>query len=306
MKNFNLWFILTLIAIFAMTCASQWNITHRKTAQTNTFYTAPTEHDTVKLADILLYTDRDGVMHFDTNKTKHLHGFTGDSIVHYYGYLFDVGEHNDLRFESKITTDYNYAGKITTYFYSLYHKGYYCKKVAANFDAKDNQLFSASIRKFDLDVDTSISLTKEDVISIAKAAIPEKEYAWEKEGWEAFANVPNPILTIQEHDAKKEFHLVYQFTMIVLPHKAYEFRISSKTGEIIRNRDASGYCATCQNCNNEVSHGNISPTYYSNLLESVWIKQCSTGTMQCNKLQQSNHHKINIYYENNSPPQEVC
>ena len=124
MKNFNLWFIFSLIAIFAMTCASQWNITHEDTAQPNTLYTdEPTEHDTIKLADIVSYTDRDGVMYFDTNKTKHLHGFTGDSIMFYYGYLFDVGEHNELRFERKSL--YRQTREVTTYFYSLYHKGYF-------------------------------------------------------------------------------------------------------------------------------------------------------------------------------------
>jgi hypothetical protein len=55
MKNFNLWFIFSLIAIFAMTCASQWNITHEDTAQPNSLYTdEPTEHDTIKLADNII------------------------------------------------------------------------------------------------------------------------------------------------------------------------------------------------------------------------------------------------------------
>jgi Zn-dependent metalloprotease len=306
MKNFNLWFILSLIAIFAMTCASQWNITHEDTAQSNTLYTdEPTEHDTIKLADIVSYTDRDGVMYFDTNKTKHLHGFTGDSIMFYYGYLFDVGEHNELRFERKSL--YRQTREVTTYFYSLYHKGYFCKRVAANFGEKGKQIFEGSFSKFDFDIDTSISVTKEKAILIAKAAIPEKEYAWEKEGWEAFANAPNPILTIHEV-ANNEYRLTYTFSLTVFPFKIYDFIIDAQTGEILRKRDASNYCNACQNCNNEVTHNNVTPLYYNNLLESVWIKQCSTATGQCNKLEQTNHHRIIMFdhLDYNMPPQEVC
>ena len=267
MKQFNLWFTLSLIAILAMTCASQ--------LKTDKTYTVPidieTERDTIKLEDILLHTDRDGIMYFDTNKTKHLHGFTGDSIVHYYGYLFDVGEHNELKFQSKITTDYKYKGKITTYFYSLYHKGYFYKRVAANFGEKGNQIFEGSLRKFDLNIDTSISITKEKAISIAKAAVLEKEYAWEKEGWETFAKAPNPILTIHEVENNKS-QLTYTLSLSVLPYKIYDLIINAKTGKIVRKRDASNYCNTCQNCNNEVSHNNVTPLYHNNLLESVWIK----------------------------------
>lgn len=303
MKQFNLWFILALIAVLAMTCASQLKTDHTYTVLNDTI----PEHDTIKLEDILLLTDHRGVMYFDTNKTKHLHGFTGDSIIHYYGYLFDVGEHNELKFQSKITTNYKYKGKITTYFYSLYHKGYFCKKVAASFGEKGNQIFEGSFSKFDLDVNTNISITNEKAILIAKAAVSEKEYAWEKEGWEAFARAPNPILTIHETE-KNKYQLTYTLALTVFPFKIYDLIIDANTGEILRKRDASNYCNGCQNCNNEVSHSNVTPLYYNNLLESIWIKQCSTTTGQCNKLEQTNHHKI-IMFDNldyNMPPQEVC
>ena len=310
MKQFNLWFILALIAVLATTCASQLQTTdYTYTVQTDTIpdHSLPRElGDTIKLEDILLYTDRDGVMYFDTNKTKHLHGFTGDSIVHYYGYLFDVGKHNELRFQSKITTDYKYKGKITTYFYSLYHKGYFCKRVVASFGEKGNQIFEGSFSKFDLDIDTIIKIKKEATVEIAKNNLDEKRYAWEEKGWENFATKPEPNLVIKEV-SKNKYRLAYEGYYTVLPLKTYLIHIDAQTGEVISKKWNGGHCTGCQNCNNEVVHNGVVPLNYQNLTESIWIKQCSTGISQCNKLKQTNHHKINFVSAlQNGPPQDVC
>lgn len=152
MKQFNLWFILSLIVVLAMTCASQLK-------PTSNIYTASidtqTEHDTIKLADIIDYTDRDGVMHFDTNKTKHLHGFTGDSIIHYYGYLFDVGEHNELKFDKIYNVQVQAFGNYNRYLYTLKHKGYPLNEFFARFDVKNNNVFRGGFQKLDINIDTN-------------------------------------------------------------------------------------------------------------------------------------------------------
>ena len=74
MKPFNLWFILGLITIFGMTCASQWKPTTSYTATSDSIYKQLKDRklptDSIKLEDILLHTDSDGTMYFDTEKRK--------------------------------------------------------------------------------------------------------------------------------------------------------------------------------------------------------------------------------------------
>jgi hypothetical protein len=159
-----------------MTCASQRNITRRNTALPNTFYAAPTEHDTVKLADILLYTDRDGIMYFDTNKTKYLHGFTGDSIMFYYGYLFDLGKHNEAHIKGVNKNRYNPKLKINTYFYNIYHKGFYAIQNAAYIKEHNGTVFTCFIKKYDFNIDTEVKINESEVIEIALNEINAETY----------------------------------------------------------------------------------------------------------------------------------
>lgn len=267
MKQFNLWFILALIAVLAMTCASQLQPTDHTTYTVLTD-TQP-EHDTIKLEDILLYTDRDGIMYFDTNKTKHLHGFTGDSIVHYYGYLFDIGEHNELKFLRKITIDYEYAGKITTYFYSLYHKGYFCERVAANFEAKDNQLFSASLSNYQLDIDTVVTTNKNEAIeTVVEYYRPMTssnfQFLWESPYKEQIKNLfalrgdtiePSlyPATAILEmRPLKGKLQLAYKVPISFYPKmEGYNVFVHPKTKEILDIHRIGHYC----NGNNDKFNG---------------------------------------------------
>lgn len=322
MKNFNLWFILALIAIFAMTCASQWDITHRNTAQTNTFYTAPTEHDTVKLADILLYTDRDGVMYFDTNKTKHLHGFTGDSIMFYYGYLFDVGEHNELRFEMKYSNNWHY-GKETTYFYNLYHKGYLLAPSIVSSNILGGQLYQSASgldRYRDVDVDTTVKISPKAAFDVAmeesRKILKEvglEKFIWEYENFKRYTpindvNFIKKNLTIKK-DEKNNYRLAYRIEVMIstITMTAYEYFIDAQTGEVITKQslvnhlNCTNYTNNCTDATASQVVANVNTRFYGN--QDIYTYNCSP-TLPISfpvtyKLGQRDR-KVNFYYIN--PP----
>lgn len=163
---------MSLLAILTFTGLTAFLWTNLPTKAITTTLQQPTPiwdiEDTtrIKLEDIVLYRN-DGEMFFDTNKTKKLHGFTGDSIIHYYGYLFDVGEHNDLRLERKTNIDKVHYGTSQTFFYELYSKGYPTTVVCASFDHTNGILASGSFRSLHLDLDTSTQISKQQAVEYA-------------------------------------------------------------------------------------------------------------------------------------------
>jgi Zn-dependent metalloprotease len=258
MKKFNLCFILSLIVISVIASASQWNITHEYTAQSNTLYTdEPTEHDTIKLSDILSYTDRDGVMHFDTNKTKHLHGFTGDSIIHYYGYLFDVGEHNELRLRNPEMREYSRNYK--TFQYNLYNKDIYAVFNAAYFIEIDGKLSKCWYKKHEINVDTNSILSKEKVLN---------SITDETSKYKVSPEYPiSPELIIKKIDG--EYKLVYEIGITsFIPLAMRSITVDAITSEIISNvskiRQCNGGHAINSPCTTTNTNVNNSVLYYQN------------------------------------------
>lgn len=228
MKQFNLWFILALIAVLAMTCASQLQPNdHTYTVQTDTIPDQSLPRnlgDTIKLEDILLYTDRDGVMYFDTNKTKHLHGFTGDSIVHYYGYLFDVGERNELKKGRVSTVNYKIAGEITKYRYDLYHKNYLYKRTSAYFEEQSGLITMAKFRRYDLNIDTTMVITESEAKKKAINDMPENIKVWQ-------VKVNKKIKKVDEVDKLMYAVSIWSFA----PMNHQEVLIDPKNGKICGN-----------------------------------------------------------------------
>ena len=77
MKRFNIWLIFGIISLIAVTCASQWNSKSTLNTKEKVLKEA---RDTLKLEDLVLHTDQNGIMYFNTSITEKLPGFTGDSM----------------------------------------------------------------------------------------------------------------------------------------------------------------------------------------------------------------------------------
>ncbi|MFK7950570.1 MAG: M4 family metallopeptidase [Saprospiraceae bacterium] len=229
MKQFNLWFILALIAVLAMTCASQLKTDNTYAVLTDTI----PEQDTIKLDDIIQQVDRDGIIHFDTNKTKHLHGFTGDSIVHYYGYLFDIGEHNELQLAKVSYKKRKAFGNYHRYLYTLKHKGYPLNGFFARFDVKNNKVFRGGFQKLSIDIDTSQIKSKETVLESIK-------YITKK--YKTSPSMPTTIgLGIEK--INKTYKLVYSVSITsFIPLDKRLVIVDAITGKVLVNTSTKNNC----------------------------------------------------------------
>ena len=165
-------------------------------------------------------------MHFDTNKTKELHGFTGDSIIHYYSYLFDVGEHNEWRLKHTIYKERESFGNYTTYIYEAYHKGYSTNKNVFYFDVKNEQIFRGKEISVvdDLDVDTTVIITSNEAKKNAVNDVHGNKRIWQ-------IRMSKKLI---EKDNK--YNLVYAAVIWTLsPYNQYEVLIDKKNGDILDN-----------------------------------------------------------------------
>jgi hypothetical protein len=193
-----------------------------------------------KLEDFISYTDMDGVMYFDTTAIKKLPNFSIDSLFHYYGDWFDFGQHNEPVFRRESTMDYSYFGTERTLYYDLFHKGIKLDCGGAYVTSKDDIPYSFGVAPCHLDVDTTVSIPENEVLELAKKTLDGEEFTWEKEGWEMFGGVPIPQKKIVKIQKSETYHLVYELHIPTTSLKAYEVRVSTKTGEIISSRSAGG------------------------------------------------------------------
>ena len=169
MKQFNIWLIFGLVSFITVTCASQWKSERTSNAKEGL---SKEVGDTLKLEDLVLYTDEMGVMYFNTSITQKLLGFTGDSMFINYGYLFDIGEHNKMEFQGMTTRPVSKMGTYKTFWYNLHHKGFYAVRNAAHFVEKNGRLTEFWYKKYDMNVDTTAIRTQTTMLAAIK---PETE-----------------------------------------------------------------------------------------------------------------------------------
>lgn len=168
MKQLNFWFILTVMPTIAVS-ASQWSNTENTLKNTTTEQKRLT--DTLKLEDIVLHTERNGIMYFNISITEKLSGFTSDSIFINYGYLFDIGKHNELRHNVQ---NYYYDNKgnfVTIDYYNLYHKSFHGVQNWAYCKSLNHVVTECKLMQYtkSFDADTTFIVTKEEAIDSAIA-----------------------------------------------------------------------------------------------------------------------------------------
>lgn len=304
MKHFNIWLIIAILALLAVTCASQWSKKHDVLNDKNTTDLT----DTLKLEDIVLYTDKDGEMYFDTSKVKELPDFTGDKIFDKYGHLFDIGEHNTLKLGSIQKSEYNSSHKEKGYFYDLYHKGYYAISDAIYVEEINGILTSIYIKDYTFDINENININKKEAIDIALKEIPSESYAWEHEYWEKQAKemgktfYPKPQLIVKKYN--ESYQLVYDVEVSVSVIETYKVVINPTSGKVLEKRSMNNQC-TCNMNPSHVPH-NLNLTFYSQ--GNTTLQRCLLGD-HLFKLKRSDIRKIGLTEAIGVPPNmgnEVC
>ncbi len=302
MKRFNIWLIFGIISLIAVTCASQWNSKSTLNTKEKVLKEA---RDTLKLEDLVLHTDQNGIMYFNTSITEKLPGFTGDSMFINYGYLFDIGEHNEMQLREFIS---DYDG-YKTFRYNLYHKGIYAVFNAAHFVEENGRLTKFWYQKYDINVDINNTISIEKAIKVALNKIDAESYAWENEFWEKKAKdldttfYPSPKLVIKKYETN--YKLIYDFIVSVSVVDNYIVQIDAKTGELIRLERDFNEC-TCNSPYVHVPH-QLDINYY-NSPQTTTIQRCNNGN-HLFKLKRSDIRSIGLAQAINVPPSsatEIC
>lgn len=299
-----------VLGITGLTAYFQFTTIHKNTTDITSVSASA---DTLILEDLISYWDGD-IMYFNS-KVENLSKFTGDSIFYYYNHLFDLGEHNQMRFRRK----QEFKDRIeptTRYQYDLYHKGYLLSEKAAFFYIIDNKIKKGAVRiPSYVNIDTSVNVSKDEAIEFALKAIPAKVYAWDEPSWEEDAKsngesfYPNPKLIITRKLGNNNFELIYKIDIYVMPWKKYIVELSPKTGAVIKVYQDISYCNICSSPSETNKSVNL---HHYTLPALITLEACPEPngidfTYQLNQTLNKSINIITVPY--NSPPpmgSQIC
>ena len=171
--------------------------------------------------------------------------------MHYYGYLFDLGEHNELKFNMKYGTNKG-NGKEIKYLYDLYHKGYLLAPRIASSYILDNKVYSSGngIDRYSaVNVDTAIKISPKEAFNVALEEsrkvleeLGQEKFIWEYDDFKRYTpsndekSIKDKMKLVKIDNL--QYQLVYQFEILIslAPLTSFEFLIDAKKGELIKKQ----------------------------------------------------------------------
>jgi len=304
-----------LAAFLGVVILSSW--------QTNSSY-IPQE-----LSEILERRNSKGTMFFKKDVVKNIPGFTSDQIFKNYSHLFSLDEGITFRFNQSKKITRKVAGEYVKHFYDMYYNDYLVKERAANFKEKNGVIVEGGISNLDLNLNTDVKLTQEEIIDLAKKIVPAEKYMWELDPTEISNKqlsysmsknnnlLPQPLLRIVKIGEK--YKLVYEVKIETFKPRSYRtLLIDPISGVLISNRSAYNSCTkgsattNCENINDSAENVSIiyyvdeqtpvidpipDPTIYNNIRTFVASTQ-DVNLISCNterRLKENSMRNIEMY-----------